>query len=101
MKKIPYKSTDLICLECGYLVRINRYENRQKKAGHIKSMYCPSCLKEVKFYEVKDIDCYKWEHKNKPNLTDIEKHIMELIMKREENDERELYRISKKILTKK
>lgn len=101
MKKSPYKSTDLVCLDCGSVVTINRKLNRQKNVGHIKDMYCPYCNKEVKFFEVKDVSIFKWDCLTKNSLTEEEFLVMSLLEKREEKNEQSECRIYKKILDRK
>ena len=101
MKKVQYKNTDLVCLECGYVATIPRKISKQKRIGHIKDMFCPFCNKEVKFFEVKDISIFKEICRYEEDLTKEELFVMNLLKEREERNERTKLGIPKKILTKK
>lgn len=54
MKKGNTVLTYLECPECAFEYVISRKESNQKKAGHIKHMYCPVCRKKQGFIEHKD-----------------------------------------------
>lgn len=49
MRKMVYST--LICPNCGCKMRIPRFKNRQRPEGHIKTMFCGICRKEVDFIE--------------------------------------------------
>ena len=97
---MKYKYTDLVCLECGNVVTINRSLGRQKSVGHIKDMFCPYCNKNVKFFEVKDISIFKIECYNKKYLSEDELFVINLLNEREKNNEKRTFGVHKKILVK-
>ena len=100
MKRQYYKRTDLVCLECGYVFSINRIYGHQKKLGHIKDLYCPCCQYTTKFYEVKDIDIFKYICENSDFLNSEQIEIMNLLKKREVEDEQSELGIHKKVFKK-
>lgn len=74
--------TDLVCLNCGNVFTIYRSYN-YKKVGHIKDLWCYSCKKVTKHYEVRDISKFMYDI----DTPDIEKQkVIRLVLKRREND---------------
>lgn len=80
---------------------ISRKEQKQKKVGHIKDMYCPYCKEMVKFFEVKDIGIFKWRCANADELTQEELFVMNLLKEREESNDKQEFGVPKKVLTRK
>ncbi len=76
--------TDLICSECGNIFPISRKANKQKKELHIKDLYCPSCKKQTKHFEMKNGDIYikKISGKEESDRNEEEKMILRLIKKK-------------------
>ena len=101
MKQVPYKPTELVCLKCGNVMTILRKSLKQKKVGHIKDMYCPYCKEQVKFFEVRDVNAFKWQCQNAYELTELEQLVFNYLKEREENNGKQECGIYKKILTKK
>ena len=101
MKKIRYKATDLVCLECGNVMTIYRNILKQKKVGNIKDMYCPYCNDLMKFFEVRDVSAFKWQCETAEKLTEEELFVMNLLKEREERNDKSELGIPKKILTRK
>lgn len=46
--------TKLICPNCGNEVEIFRKENKQKKFGHKKILWCYKCKRMINHIEIKD-----------------------------------------------
>ena len=67
MTKEPSIVSDLMCLDCGNVFPIRRMILHQKKEGHIKDLYCPTCKMETKHFELKDKDKFLWKYNH---LTD-------------------------------
>ena len=44
----------MTCRECGKLFPIMRNVGYMRKKGHLKDMWCPYCMKEVKFIEKRE-----------------------------------------------
>ena len=51
MRKKTVKK-QLKCLKCGDIATIHRKVNRNKKAGHLKGLYCVTCGKKTKHEEL-------------------------------------------------
>ena len=100
MKKAHYRRTDLICLNCGYVATINRKFQKLKEYGHIKDMYCPVCKADSKFYEILNVDIFKWHLENKTYLNEMKAKILTFLKEREEFYDKSRFRLHKKILTK-
>ena len=99
MKQVTYKSTELVCLNCGNVMTIQRKILKQQKVGHIKDMYCPYCKDLVKFFKVRDIDAFKWQCQNACELTKLEQFVFNLLKEREENNGKQKCGVLKKVLT--
>ena len=74
-------SSDLICSECGQLMTIPRFKNRQREKYHIKDLYCVTCGKVTKFIEIRDQNLCKKELEMKPNRTEQEEFLYFLLQK--------------------
>lgn len=46
--------TKLVCPKCGNKVEIFRKENKQKKFGHKKLLWCYKCKRMINHIEIKD-----------------------------------------------
>lgn len=96
--------SDLMCLDCGSVFPIRRKTLHQKKEGHIKDLYCPTCKTETKHFELKDKDKFLWKYSH---LTDEDilsskkdettKQAILLLRKRELESEKSRSRVLKKI----
>lgn len=53
MRRQEVIQTTLECEVCHFNMPIFRKKAKQKKEGHVKHMYCPSCRKKQKFIEKK------------------------------------------------
>lgn len=49
-----YVQTAIQCPECGTVSYIFRQAGKQRKAGHLKKLYCYKCKKDVNQVEVRD-----------------------------------------------
>lgn len=98
MKKSGYSTTDLICLDCGYVCIIARKIYRLKNDDHIKDLYCPICMEDRKFLELKDASVFWHKYKEEEKISDIKKRAIELLNKRYESDNYGEDRVPKKIL---
>ena len=78
MKQTRLASTDLICLECGYVTSIIRCGDRLKDDEHIKDMYCPMCKEDRKFLELKDASVFWHKYNLSDDLSDNKKIAIEL-----------------------
>ena len=56
MKGYAFQPTDLVCLECGNVCSLIRRSSSLKEVSHIKDLWCYKCKKDVKHYEVRDIE---------------------------------------------
>lgn len=95
MKQTRLASTDLICLECGYVNTIIRSGDRLKDDEHIKDIYCPICKEDRKFLELKDASIFWHKYNNINNLSENKKRAIELLRKRYDSYEEE-YGVSPK-----
>ena len=82
MKQTRLASTDLICLECGYVTSIVRSGDRLKDDEHIKDMYCPMCKDDRKFLELKDASIFWHRYNLSEDLSDNKKRAIDLLRKR-------------------
>ena len=64
-KKGDIRDTQLVCMNCGNLVMIQRKIRGLKKVGHIKHLYCYKCDSIQKHYEVRDASSFLWKCYNK------------------------------------
>ncbi len=58
--KVKTKKQSLIikkleCTQCGCIREIPRKLSRNKKTGHYKHMFCPTCNEKTKYIELYDI----------------------------------------------
>ncbi len=74
-----YVSTDLICPKCGNITTIYRRKGRQKKASHLKYLYCYNCREIINHYEVKDIDTFLLTYNKHDNT---QKDLVNLVLSR-------------------
>lgn len=51
----------LKCSDCGNIVVIHRKMSKNKKAGHLKKLYCIKCRKEVNHIELSTYDLYEMQ----------------------------------------
>ena len=95
-EKIHY--TDLVCLNCGNIVTIQRIVGRFKNIGHIKDLYCSVCKSTQKHYEVQDADLFKLKYLSclKKSLTPEENELLTIIKGKEENARKKSHVSSKK-----
>ena len=100
-KKSPTVVTDLICLDCGNKMTIQRYKNKQKKVGHIKDLYCVNCGKVTKYYEILDKNIFYWYCISNDKLDDNSKRVFDFLWGKDVDNDRQEYGICKKVLTKK
>lgn len=56
-----FKSCELRCPKCKNKQSINRRRCLLKKAGHIKTLWCPICKKRTKHIELADNEDFKFE----------------------------------------
>ena len=96
MKQTRLASTDLICLECGYVTSIIRCGDRLKDDEHIKDMYCPMCKEDRKFLELKDASVFWHKYNLSDDLSDNKKIAIELLRKRYDSYDEEEYGVSPK-----
>ena len=82
--KTRAKSTDLMCLNCGYILSIYRISHKQP--FHVKDMWCPSCKQDVKFLELKDRDIMYYRLLSKENKNDLEKYVFDILDNRRKNE---------------
>lgn len=63
-----------ICQECGAQMVLYRKRAEQRKLGHVKHMFCPSCKETKAFTEIKDWDrnVVFWEDYQNALLTEAE-----------------------------
>ena len=63
-----------ICQKCGAQMVLYRKRAEQRKLGHVKHMYCPSCKETKAFTEIKDWDwnVVFWEDYQNALLTEAE-----------------------------
>ena len=47
-------------MECGLIFPIPRKKSAAREKGHIKDIWCPSCEKIRKFFEIRDCDLDIW-----------------------------------------
>ena len=59
MTRRNYVISNFICSECGITVPLPRNHGRQREHGHCKDMWCPSCMKESKFKEIRYKEFYR------------------------------------------
>ena len=97
MKQTRLASTDLICLECGYINTIIRRGDRLKVDEHVKDIYCPVCKEDRKFLELRDASIFWYKYNNVDNLSENKKRAIELLRKRYDSYEEE-YGVSPKTL---
>ena len=97
-----FKDTQLVCMNCGNVVTLQRKLGRFKRVGHIKHLYCYKCDSVKEHYEVRDVSIFIWECSGKGilNLDSNTKLVFDFLMKREDDNERETCRVYKKMLTK-
>ena len=75
---------DMLCSMCGEIYIIQRLEGRQRELGHIKDLWCPNCMRDRKFIEIKDRDICYYKLMYKDNKTNLEEYIFELLQRRKE-----------------
>ena len=104
MTKEPSIVSDLMCLDCGNVFPIRRMILHQKKEGHIKDLYCPTCKMETKHFELKDKDKFlrKYNHLTDEDIINSKKDettkkAILLLRKRELESEKSRGRVLKKI----
>ena len=95
MKQTRLASTDLICLECGYVNTIIRSGDRLKDDEHIKDIYCPICKDDRKYLELQDVSIFWHKYNNVNNLSENKKRAIELLRKRYDSYDEE-YGVSPK-----
>lgn len=96
MKGCSFQSTDLVCLECGNVYSIIRKSRALKEVSHIKDLWCYKCKKDVKHYEVKDIEKFM----AKDTDDEIKLYVKDIVLNgKEENIDRR-NRIFRKVLKK-
>ena len=83
MKILKYNYSDLVCLNCGNIVTIQRKVGNARPVGHIKDLYCYKCLEVTKHYEVRDVSNFLYNYNvNKEE----EVNVCKLILGRRKND---------------
>jgi len=94
--------SNLVCLDCGNIMMIQRKKSNLKKVGHIKDLYCIKCNKITKHYEVKEINKFLWIYNdlNDNNLQYETLKVLKYLRKSEERYENKRFGVYKKILTK-
>lgn len=75
---------DMLCSMCGEIQVIQRLEGYQKKAGHIKDLWCPNCMHDRKFIEIKDRDIYYYKLLHKEQRSEVEEYFFGLLESRKE-----------------
>lgn len=75
------KESDFICPACGEVISIPRPTSRDFKMYNIKSLYCYKCEKNTNQIEVRDVHLLRKKLEFKPDLTDYELYIYNLINK--------------------
>ena len=100
--KIRTQLTNLVCLDCGNIMIIQRKKSNLKKIGHIKDLYCFNCDKVTKHYEVRDINEFLWKYMYYDDsiLEYDTLKVLNYLRKSEEGNEEERSRVYKKVLTK-
>ena len=68
-----------MCSVCGKVQTIQRSLENQRPLFHIKDLWCPNCLKDTKFIELKDRDITYNKLLNKPNKNEIEQFVFEVL----------------------
>ena len=99
--KHVFVETQLVCMNCGNIVTIQRRISRLKNVGHVKHLFCYKCDSVQKHYEVREVSTFLWKYSRRDvlQMDDNTRLVFEFLMKREENYEK-MGRIHKKILTK-
>lgn len=82
MKIKHIQMSDLVCTECGEVMKIPRKEIRE--THHIKDMYCYRCKKETKFIEVRDVEQFKKKIEFADYISEKDQFIYDLLCKNEE-----------------
>ena len=102
-KKYKYVKTDLVCLDCGNVFTIQRHILSQRTVGHIKDLYCPMCKDYTNYYEVRDVNAFKWEYSfiDKELIDNDTKKVLGFLNQKEVNGNAGENRVFKKVLTRK
>jgi hypothetical protein len=54
--------SDFYCTQCGkFTYPLPRKKSNQKEAGHLKSLYCIYCKKEINCVEIRPFGSYTYE----------------------------------------
>ena len=101
--KIYTQLTNLVCLDCGNIMMIQRKKSNLKKIGHIKDLYCINCKKNTKHFEVKEINKFLWiyNYLDDSTLNDNTLKVLNYLRKSVESYENKRFGVYKKVLTKK
>ena len=83
MKILKTVRTQLVCLECGNIVTIQRRFGREKSVGHIKHLYCYHCEERTAHFEIKDETLFLNTY-DEENLEEVK--IAKLILEKKKND---------------
>ena len=53
MRRQTFDISQFLCPDCGHVIPLPRKTRKERKAGHIKDIYCPFCDKVQKTIEYK------------------------------------------------
>lgn len=57
-----YFISDFYCTECGNKgISLPRKDNKRRKSGHLKKLYCCHCKKEINHVEIRENGSYTYE----------------------------------------
>ena len=96
MKNLSFQSTDLVCLECGNVYSIMRKSRALKEVSHIKDLWCYKCKKDVKHYEVRDIEKFIATD----SLDEVKLYVKDIVRNGKEDNIDRRNRIFRKVLKK-
>lgn len=74
-----YYPSDVICTNCGFINKIIRTDNFNKKKYHSFNDKCLGCGCYAMFIELGDSALVRKKLEFKPELTDVEKMILNLL----------------------
>ena len=72
---------ELICIVCGHIMFVPRLITRDRGVGHIKDMWCPSCMMSQKHIEKGNFSLVFLKQKvgNNLHLTEREKEFLRVL----------------------
>ena len=59
---LEMESSDFFCTQCGNKsYSLFRKKSKQREPGHLKKLYCPTCMKEYNHVEIRPNSKYTYE----------------------------------------